>query len=95
VRGASASIREESGWGYKGTRTLELLIELASRGDGEGADKLLKVDCAIAVFVKDVEDVFCKLTWIAKWEELLVDAPEFLLVELATWTVPEEALVPV
>ena len=73
--------------GRRGTRTFELFVELASRGDGERADELLKVDCAIAVVVEYVEDVVCELTRIAKGEELFVDAAEFFLVELATRTV--------
>jgi hypothetical protein len=78
------------GWrsGDWGTRTFELFVELASGGDGEGADELLEVDCAIVVVVKDVEDVFSELAGIAKGEELLVDAAEFLLVELAARAVP-------
>ena len=76
-------------------RTFELFVELAARGDGEGADELLKVDCAIAVVVEYVEDVVCELAGIAKGEELLVDAAEFFLVEFAGRTVSQEALVPV
>ena len=71
----------------KGRRTFELFVELAAGGDGEGTDKLLEIDCAIAVVVKDVEDIVCELARIAKREELLVDTAEFLLVERATWTV--------
>ena len=74
-------------WEGLGIRTFELFVELASRGDGKGADELLKVDCAVAVFVKYVEDIVCELGGITKGEELLVDAAEFLLVELAIGTV--------
>ena len=76
-------------------RTFKLFVKLAARGDGEGADELLKVDCAIAVVVEYVEDVVCKLAGVAKGEELLVDAAEFFLVEFAARTVSQEALVPV
>jgi hypothetical protein len=71
----------------KGRRTFELFVELTPRGDGEGTDKLFEIDCAVAVVVKDVEDIVCELARIAKGEELLVDTAEFFLVECATWTV--------
>ena len=71
----------------KGRRTFELFVKLTPRRDGEGTDELLEVDCAIAVVVKDVEDVVCELAGIAKGEELLVDTTEFFLVERATRTV--------
>ena len=74
-------------WGGERTRTFELFVKLAARGDGECADELLEVDHAIAVVVKDVEDVVCELARIAKGEELFVDAAEFFLVELATRTI--------
>ena len=73
--------------GGRGTRTFELFVELAARGDGEGADELLKVDCAVAVVVEYIEDEVCKLSGISKGEELFVDAAEFFLVEFATRTV--------
>jgi hypothetical protein len=44
---------------------------------------------------KDLEDVFGKLFWAAEGEELLVDARELFLVELARRAVLEESLVPV
>ena len=39
----------------------ELVLELASRRDREGADKLPKVDRAVLVFVKRAEDVLGEL----------------------------------
>lgn len=73
--------------GNKGRRTFELLVELAPRRDGEGTNELLEIDRAIAIVVKDVEDVVCELARVAKGEELLVDTAELFLVERATWTV--------
>ena len=81
---SARSLARSSAATTRGGRTFELFVELPPRGDGEGTDELLEVDCAITVVVKDVEDVVCKLSGITKGEELLVDTAEFFLVERAT-----------
>lgn len=40
----------------KRIRTLELVIRIASQGEGEGADELPEVDSAVSVTVKNIED---------------------------------------
>lgn len=74
--------------------TLELFVQTAAACDAECADELFKVDCPVLVFVKDVEDIVCELAGVTERKELLVYVTEFGAVELAGWTVLEEALVP-
>jgi len=71
--------------GSRGTRTFELFVERASRGDGNGADELLKVDCTIVLAVEYVEGVVRELARIITIVvEPPVDAAETFLVDLAT-----------
>lgn len=74
--------------------TFELLIESPSTGDTESTNKLFKVDGAVLVVVKDVKHIIRKLARVTKWEELLVDARELVLVELAAGAVFKETFVP-
>ena len=76
------------------TRTLELLIQSSTGRDRESTDELLKVDSAVLVLVKDLEDVVCELARVAEGEELLVDLAELGFVELAGGAVFQEAFVP-
>jgi hypothetical protein len=76
-------------------RTFELLIQSATRGDAQGADKLLKVDCAVLVLVEDVKYIVGKFSRVAEREKLFVYPAELGLVELARGAVLEEAFVPV
>ena len=75
--------------------TFELLVQPPARGDTQSADELFKVDGAVFVLVEDVEYIVGKLARFTEWEKLLIYPAELLLVELATWTILEEALVPV
>ena len=61
---------------------------MTSRGDAQGDYKLFKVDGAVLVVIKDVEDVLGKLIRVAKWEELLIDLAKLDFVKLAGWAVP-------
>lgn len=83
-------------WGMMGMKghTLELFVQAAATGDAESADELFKVDCPVLILIKDIEDIVCKLAGVTERKELLVYATEFGAVELAGWTVLEEALVP-
>ena len=74
--------------------TLELFVQAAATCDAESADELFKVDRPVLVFIEDVEDIVCELARVTEGEELLVYMTEFGPVELAGWTVLEEALVP-
>lgn len=49
---------------------VELLLEAAARGDGQGADELSEVDGAIAVLVKGPEGMLGELGGVAVREEL-------------------------
>ena len=80
-------------WAWR-RHTLELFVEAAATCDAEGADKLFEVDRPVLVFVKNVEDIVCELAGVTERKELLVYATEFGPVEVAGWTVLEEALVP-
>jgi len=75
-------------------RTLELLVQSPATRDAEGTDELFKVNSAIFVLVKDVEDVVCKISWISEGEELLIYTTEFDLVQITGRTILEEAFVP-
>jgi len=79
----------------RGIRTFELFIRIASQGEGEWADKLLKVNSAVVISVKGVEEVFHELARITGGEEPLVEASEFLLVKQAIQRVFLETVVPV
>jgi len=70
--------------GRRGTRTFELLVGRASRGDRNSEDELVKVDCALALVVEYVEGVVWELARIAIVVELPVDAAEIFLVDLTT-----------
>ena len=70
---------------------VELVLHLAARGDGEGADELLEVDAAGLVGVEDVEDVVGEGGGVAEGEELLVDFLELGFGEHARGAVFEEA----
>jgi hypothetical protein len=69
-------------------RTLEFLIQLTARRHAQGAYKLLEVDSAILVVIKDFENIFSKFVRVSEWEELLVDLAEFCLIELTCGAVP-------
>lgn len=85
---------DETGTMGRRGHTLELLVQVAAACDAEGTDELFKVDRAVLVFVEDVEYIVCELAGVTEREELLVYAAELGPVELAGWTVSEEALVP-
>lgn len=76
-------------------RTLELFTRIASQSEGEGADELFKADFAVAVSVKDAEEVFRELARVTIGEEPLVKVSELLSVESAVWIVSQELFVPV
>jgi len=84
----------ETQW-ERGIRTFELFIRIASRGEGEWADKLFKANFAVVVSVKGAEEVFRELARITGGEESLVEASEFLLVKPAVRRVLLEIFVPV
>ena len=46
------------------------------------------------VSVKDVEEVFGEFARISRGEEPLMEAPEFILADVALWIVSNEILVP-
>ena len=64
-----------------GIRTFELYIIFASRGEGERADELLKVDFAVVVTVQGLEKVFREFARITRGEELLIEVLESLSVQ--------------
>ena len=76
------------------TLTFQLVFQVATRGDRESDDKLLKFDAAVLILVEDIEDIVCKLGGVAKREELLVDLLELGLVQLSTRAILDKALVP-
>lgn len=57
---------------------IELVLHLASARDTQRADKLLEIDRARLVAVKDIEHVIRKGRWIAEREELPVDLLKLL-----------------
>lgn len=75
-------------------RTLEFLVQPATRCNTQGTDELLKIDGAVLVLVEDVEHIVGKLSGVTKGEELLIYPGEFRLVELTRGAVLEEALIP-
>ena len=75
--------------------TFELFLQTSSTGDTERTNKLLEVDLAALVFIKDVENILSKFARIAKGEELFVYSAKFCLVEMTRWTVFLKTLVPV
>ena len=83
----------ETQW-ERGVRTFELFIRIASRGEGERADELPKVDFIVVVSIKDIEEVFCELGWVTGGEDPLVEVSEFLLAEPAIRIVSHVILVP-
>ena len=80
-------------WG-RSWRTFELLVQSATRGDAQGADKFLEVDCTVLVLVEDVEYIVGEFTGVTEGEELFVYPAKLSLVELSGGTVLEEALIP-
>ena len=65
----------------RGFHTNQLFIQLSSRRNTQSTNKLLEIDSAIFIVIKDIEDVICKARWIAKGEELFVYFLEFGFVE--------------
>jgi len=65
------------------------------RGKGERDDELLEVDSFVVITVKDAEDVVREIARIARREEALMKALEFLPVEAALRVVSHEVLVAV
>ena len=75
--------------------TFELLVQPTTGGDAQSADELFEVNGAVLVLVEDVEYIVGKLAGFTEWEKLFVYPAELMLIELAAWTILEEALVPV
>jgi len=72
----------------------QLLLQTASAGDAECTNKLLEIDVAALVFIKDVENILSKLPRIAKGEKLFVYPTKLCLVQMTRWTVLFKTLVP-
>ena len=73
---------------------LELLLQLAARGDAQRADELAEVYRPVPVGVKGAEHVLRKLRGVTVREEITVDLLELLHGEVAARAVFEEAFVP-
>lgn len=69
---------------------VELVLHLAPASNTQGADKLLEVNGAGAVAVKDVEYIVGKRARIAKRKELAVNLLKLLLAEQTRGAVLEE-----
>ena len=70
---------------------IKLVFHLASARNAQGADKLLEIDRARFVTVKDIEHVICKRRGVTKREELSVDLLELFFCKHARGTVLKEA----
>ena len=65
----------------------ELLLQVASGRNAEGAEELAKVDGVIAVGIESSENVLGKLGRVAERKEVRVDLLEFIDRQVARWTV--------
>ena len=75
--------------------TFQLFLQTAPTGDAECTNKLLEIDLAALVFIKDVENILSKLPRIAEGEKLFVYPTKLCLIEMARRTVFLKTLVPV